>query len=304
MALGIVSRSFHRGKPHLATTIDGFSIGGNVIKTATTTWYVDSVKGTAGASGSADSPFPTLTLAVAAASAWDTIYVAMGDYTEEDIAITQRGLKIIGANGSGSILGGALLIGSAAHILRIRADDVEIAGLAFYQTGAFACITAGPSALNTWRPYIHDCMFSGPTNGASGIRVTDDIGSDAPYALIENCKFYDMYGNGIYLRASVATVRNCHFELKAAAGVVGVEDDVNGASKPFRSIVDCKFVATDKNSVGIKVNQTPSSGQLLIQGNHFVGAFTAQVNACDVVTSGKTGLMGLNYFNATVMSIS
>ena len=229
----------------------------------------------------------------------DVILVGYGDLTEDNLVITQRGLKVFGPDSSGLQRGGALFIGTTKDILTIKAHDVELAGLGFYQTGAKACISIAENPAHYWRTHIHHNGFSGEA-GSWGIRA-GAVAAEAPYTIVEWCRFYNLLAGAIRLNSSMMVVQDCLFDVPN--GAIGIEDVPNGSSRPDRSILRNKFKALGATAVGIQVTNTPDPGQLLIDDNRFAG-FADAAHCCDVSGSGKTGLMGLNYFGITAIPIS
>jgi hypothetical protein len=247
---------------------------------------------------------PKLTVAAALLVAvnYDVIVSSWGDINEDNLAITQTALKLIGLSNSGSSRGTPLFIGTAASILKIEADDVEIAGFGFAQTFAGKTIEIAPDAgpASRWRPYIHDCYFDGFNAALFGIWEGNTW--DCPYVLVENCDFKNMAGPSIYQNATGAQARGNR--ISVATGMVGIEDVPNAGGRPGRWVLGNKFITQDVvNGVGVKVDNTPDPGQLMIDDNHFVN-FANAAHACDVSGSGKTGLMGLNYLGLTAIPIS
>ncbi|MFA6082673.1 MAG: hypothetical protein WC773_04695 [Patescibacteria group bacterium] len=98
MSLGIVSRSFRRGKPHSTTVIDGVP----VTYRPGTPRYVSGLLSASGDGLTYAGAKKTIQEAVTAAQVNDTIYIrplALGSYYTESVIVpnTTRGLSIIGA---------------------------------------------------------------------------------------------------------------------------------------------------------------------------------------------------------------
>jgi hypothetical protein len=186
-------------------------------------------------------------------------------------------------------------------LINVKANSVEIAGIGFTQNRAAKIISIAEDAwgVDVWRTHIHHCFFGGNGIATYGVWY-GGVGTDAPFTIIEDCEFYDCL-EGIYSNGSSKIQRNL---IEVMAAGVGIEDIPNGSSRPGCWILDNRFRSLDAvNGKGIKVTNTPASGQLLIDGNDFAG-FADAAHACDVSGSGKTGLMGLNYNGITAIPIS
>jgi len=270
-----------------------------------------------GATGGSDSwagypwskAFATITKALAVASPYDIILVGIQYATTIEagtLVVTQKGLKILGNMTSELTWGQPTIKGGLAdnmELINLKADSVEIFGIGFHQLAAKLCIGVAEDAwgLNTWRSHLHHCCFGG--NGVATYGVyAGGVGTDAPYTIVEDCRFDDFVtvavrNNG----SSCMTRRNI---IQVPTGAVGIQDVQNSSSRPYRKILSNKVSTTDPvNGVGIQVVNTPSPGQLVIDDNHLVG-FADNAHACDVCGSGKAGLMGLNYFGITALPIS
>lgn len=261
-------------------------------------WFVDSGKGSDGNDGSSwTKAFKTFAKAIANAKDWDVVFLAGGDYAENDISVTQRGLKILGVNTVGATRGPVLFIGSGTFILQLRNHDIEIAGCGFYQTTAYPCVQAAILSEHIWRTHIHDCGFSGGGTGELGISM-GEVAAEAPYTMVEDCRFYNLSTTSVRLNSSAMVVRNNIFQLKASA--IGIEVVPTTSSRPDKWIYGNKFVSIDVvNAVGIKVTNTPNVGELFVDSNHFVNF--ADNDHC---ISKRTGYTGLNYLGVTAIPIT
>lgn len=268
-----------------------------------TIYYVDPVGGDDTQSGLLwSTALETITEALTLAVDGDAIMVGPGDINEDGLVLDIKNLKLIGTGYSPSAQGGGpLFIGTAATILTVTADNVEIAGFGFAQTFAANAITVAPDTDTAarWRVFIHDCFFDGYNTALFGIWEGDTW--DCPYIVVQNCDFQNFAGPCIRQRATHGlTIGNRFYIGTAMTGIVHVP---NGADRPGSKILNNEFITIDNvNGVGIEVSNTPDPGQLMIDGNHFVN-FATDTAACDVVGSGKAGLMGLNYHGITAMAI-
>ncbi len=262
-------------------------------------YYVDSVNGSDSNSGASwEYAKATFAAALDLAVDWDAIVLSGGDYTEDELQITQRGLKVIGINPTGPSRGPVLFIGEGNdHILELRNHDIEIIGVGFYQVAAYACVVIAELSENIWRCHIAHCGFSSSGTGTWGV-YAGSIGAEAPYCVVEDCRFYNLASGGVYANSGAMVTRRNLFEVKASA--VGIEDPQNSTSRPDRYILDNRFKTLDStNAVGIKVTNTPSAGNLMIDGNHFIGF--ADNDHC---ISKRTGYTGLNYNGITAIPIT
>jgi hypothetical protein len=244
-------------------------------------------------------PKLTIAAALAIAADYDVIICSWGDINEDNLIVSQKALKLIGLSNSGLTRGSPLFIGSAAKILAIEADDVEIAGFGFYQTFADTCISIAENPSFYWRTYIHDCGFSGDNTGLWGIKA-GAVAAEGPYTIVERCRFYNLAAGGVRLNSSAMVIKDSIFSVMA--GALGIEDVPNSSSRPDRYILNNKFITLDNvNALGVKVTNTPDPGQLMIDGNHFVNFADA---AHAISASGvKPGLIGLNYLGVTAIPI-
>ena len=234
-------------------------------------WFVDSTKSGGGTSW--DDAFSTLTAAVAAATAWDIIYVAGGDYDEgAALAITQEGLKIIGVGNSNQML--AMIYSSTAshHLMTINAHNVEISGLGFYQTkntyNAIMCSTTA-SYFKIW---IHNCRFES-TNGEYGVHGGTTY--DSPDIMIENCKFTSWQTAAIYCYCTRGHVRNN--TIVTVAAKIGIHLPATGSNRGGVFCCDNYILGVNSTDTGISVAAV-DVGMLFLSGNWVCGCGTANIS--------------------------
>lgn len=246
----------------------------------------------------------SITKALTLADDNDIVLCAQGDYNEKNLTILQKGLKLIGLSNTGLQRGGALIYHNLDTLIKIKADNVEIAGFGFIQDGAFDAIDISLAAwvgYTNWRSHIHHCHFGGDGQGLYAIQF-GGVGNEAPHTVVEDCQFFEWVTASIRMDSGASTVRRNQISVRAAAK--GIIDVPNAADKPYRWILGNKIITTDVvNAVGISVINTPNPGQLMIDDNHLVN-FADAAHAIDVSGSGKTGLMGLNYHGITAIPIS
>ena len=126
-------------------------------------WYVDSTNGaTTGDGKTWDTAMSTIALAVAAASANDSIYIAPGDYIiSEAIAIATAGLRLVGPNESCNDYRAFIYSSAACDLITVDANQVSITGLGLSTVGGDGnCITISGTA-NSYKCYIARCRFDG-----------------------------------------------------------------------------------------------------------------------------------------------
>ena len=250
-------------------------IGGVQVVKDSQIWYVDKNKTNPASSGdglSWDNAFLTLTEAVAAAGAYDIIYMGRGYYTEAatiTISSTQRGLKIFGPTSGGVPTSNGLSSATSADdILIINADDVEIAGITFW------CLTNGKNGIDIGADYdgysnwIHDCCFlTGNADndlGEYGIKVNNT--DDCVGTLIENNLFYFMSTAGIVVGATRVTIRNNMIWSNS----IGIDATAHtGGTHSGLAIYGNKLIGRQSGStVGISLASTePTDGHIFIADN-------------------------------------
>jgi len=245
-------------------------------------WYVDKHKTSPAVSGTGLSPeeaFLTLTEAIAAAGAYDTIFLGRGYYTEAtvlEITSTQRGLKIYGPTTGGVPTSNGLSSATSGDdILIINADDVEIAGITFW------CLTNGKNGIDVGEDYdgynnwIHDCCFltgnAGNDLGEYGIKA--DNTDDCVGLLIENNYFYFMSTAGIVIGATRCTIRN-NMIWSNSIGIDAMA--ITAGARSGLAIYGNNLIGRASGStVGIKLD-TPTEGHIFI-ANNIVSGFNINI---------------------------
>ena len=261
--------------------VGGTMTGSGVINSPGDVWYVDKNK-TSGVSGGGQTwadAFMTLTEAVAAAGAYDTIFMGRGNYAEAaaiEIVSTQRGLKIFGPTTGGVPTSNGLSSATSGDdILIINADDVEIAGITFW------CLTNGKNGIDIGEDYdgynnwIHDCCFlTGNADndlGEYGIKV--DNSDDCVGTLIENNTFYFMSTAGITVGATRVTIRN----NMVWSNSIGIDATaITAGAHSGLAIYDNKLIGRASGStVGIEL-ASPTEGHIFIADN-IVSGFNTNI---------------------------
>jgi len=146
-------------------------------------WFCDSVNGSDGGydGRSMDRAFKTVAKAIAAASAWDTIYINnAAAYTEDLVVpIAKMGLKLIGTPGS-KIVPQITSSAAGTTALTIQAPCVEVRNIHFNGASKTApyilCDRDATSAINCGiAPVIADCYFHGHTSSYSAVCLKGGI---------------------------------------------------------------------------------------------------------------------------------
>lgn len=165
-------------------------------------WFVDSTNGSATNVGQSwVTAFSTITLAQAAASAGDTIYIK-GSFTEA-VTCNKAGLRFIGA-GTGPQQ--AIWTGAAdAKCLTITAEAVEVNNICF-RPPAYSASRATCAIYLNGANYckILNCRFQGKTGSQAAIHGAE---ADSDNVTIQNCEFLYLstatYGAGIKITETV-----------------------------------------------------------------------------------------------------
>lgn len=206
-------------------------------------WWVDGDLSTSGDGTSPATAFKTISEAVAAAAAGDTIYVkprviAAGGTDPVNYAETiiipagKSGLKLIGA-GSGLKQAAQPQIkkgSGAVALLTVRAPGCLIMGLTFNgggATGGGILLDDNGTTKTAMGTIIDSCVFknckgSGATDGSTGGAVQFASTGGAWDTLIKDCLFYNNIGGVVLLGTADVppqdlTIENCLFQSSAAA---------------------------------------------------------------------------------------
>jgi len=251
-------------------TFQGGAEGAGFLQKDSQVWYVDRNKSpsVSGTGLSPEEAFLTLTEAIAAAGNFDVIYVSFGYYQEAaTVTITQHGLRIFGtAHGGVLTTNGFSSATSGDHILKINAESVEIAGVAFFAlTNAKDAIIIGEgyAASDVW---IHDCSFSAGTAenefGEYGIKLNDDT-NNVVGTLIENCYFFYLSTAAIVVDATRTTIRNNLIWTNA----IGIDLQGEAGARPCSAVLNNTIIGR-AGGTGIKIAATePTDGTIVVADN-------------------------------------
>ena len=235
-------------------------------------WFVDSTKSGGGTSW--DDAFTTLTAAVAAATAWDIIYIAGGDYDEgAAVAITQEGLKIIGMGNQNQHIAMLYSTSASHHLMTINANHVEIAGLGFTQTKDTKNGIMVSTTASYHKCYIHDCRFDGYGAGEYGVHGGTTY--DSPDIIVENCRFHSWQTAAIYMYCTRFLVQNNLIHTVAAK--IGIHLPATGGSRPGGFCINNNILGVNSTDTGISVAAV-DAGMLFLSGNWVCGCGTANIS--------------------------
>ena len=265
--------------------------------------------------GGGQSVHTTIESAVAAAAAWDTIWVYPGFYEPAStITITQKGLRILAVQtGPFMSMSSTMMYacGTAAcdPILAIDTSNVEIAGFRFYPyllTGAEGIsIADSVSAYGSW---IHDNIFYVVPEGMDGnMPVNIQMGNstfDAAYTVIERNYFFcggdrtNTLGMINWTLATRSCVQNNYFNIIGNfATQSGIH--IESAAGPRGWILDNRFLGAeigvdDIAAYGVLWDDTSVAGDYMIDGN-------SSVNLASVTSDTDNRTNGVNYVDGTAI---
>jgi len=243
----------------------------NMVKPKGSVWYVDASVTASGHGKTWGKAFKTITEAVAVASNYDTIAVAAGDYDEGAVInITQEGLRIIGSGSQTRQVSLWYTSSASHHIVTINAHNVEISGMAFYQTkNNKDCIRVSTTA-SYFKAWIHDCWLSGAGTGEYGVHTGTTY--DSPDIMVEDCQFKDFATACIYANTTRGIFRNNI--LLVAASTIGIEHVPNSGDRPDQMYIGNKILGANSSDTGIKITNTPSALTYMILENLIAGCNT------------------------------
>lgn len=246
-------------------------------------FYVDGNNGVDTNDGqSPDSPFLTVTAAIAAVTSGANDYIFILEYpstapgTETfPIALNKSHVHLIGVPNQASRRNVCLFCqdgGTNTLELGADADDCEIAGIEFGATAA-ACILASAGTPFTCRLHIHHCEFGWIRTCQDGLHIQAG-GADTPHWLVEdnrfgeNCTRAGIYNN---YNSTRSFYRNNFF--KVASGAVGIH--LIGLCTGHIFVLDNYFQVTD-NAAGEAITTSATAtgmaaGNVAAQGKVAMG---------------------------------
>jgi hypothetical protein len=243
----------------------------SLLETKGNVWYVDASVSASGDGTTWAKAFLTITEAIAAASAWDKIMVAGGDYDEGAVlAVALQGLKIIGPGIDNQHV--AMIWSSSAshHLMTINAHNVEICGLGFTQTkNTYDCIRVSTTAAY-FKCHIHHCRFDGYGLGEYGVHGGTTY--DTPDIVVEDNVFRSLYTASIYANGTRGIYRRN--TIFVPAGSIGIEHVPNAGDRPHSHHHQNCILGVNSTDVGIKITNSPSALAYLITENKIAGCAT------------------------------
>lgn len=224
----------------------------------------------------------TISLAITAAAAGDTIYVAPGSYNETlAIPAAKKKLTIIGTGGRGAAFVEPTAVG--AEGAQVQADDVTFVnlGIAGEATSDYALNVNGnkPGADKNGRRFrAYGCKFEGPTGANKpAVLLNGDANYQAADALFEDCEFAWanvglQFDDSSYGYPTQIFVQNCRFHNITTACI----GEATGGGVVNLEVTGCQF---DNDEAGtaptdyVKVDRAGDTG--LFSGNRFAIATNA-----------------------------
>jgi hypothetical protein len=280
MSLGIVSRSFRRGKPHAVTTIDGRQVFSEQGKA----YFVDANRSGSGDGKSLESPFTTMAEAFAKIASGDTIYTR-GKVREQLVTPVQVfDVSVIG-------------LGNRPR----HADSTPAGGEISASTWMAPATGAVVGKANVrvlqqgWK--FENILFAMESATAAGIEIVRDAGAgnaerDASHTHVLGCKFA---GAGVGIRGGVAGLFTEIPNHVVIEGNVFIDN-----TYAFRSEIQCQRWSIKYNEFQANTNHIVAQlGASFIYENIF-GAFTTD----SIELPGGQGLniVTKNYLSGTYSS--
>ena len=282
-------------------------------------WYVDGDLATGGTGQSWGDAFSNISNAIAAAGDDDVIFVGQGQYKEAaTINITQANLKLIASHRGPNKALIRTEIRQHGNVdtpcITVNVHGVEIAGFRItpYSSNTGTGIRLGSTA-NTYGTYIHDNYFYQVEVGdamANAITLGVDSSHDCDSTYISNNHFFagGNRTNGVGIIEWNAATRSV---IEGNTFFQYTNHDANYAINIFNApgyrgqILNNNFFAAeigdDADRVCVAVNNpTAVGGDVMIDGNHFVG----YLGAAQCIASRRDECLGINYDNAGIIAAS
>lgn len=243
----------------------------NLIGLRGTVWYVRDDVTSSGHGRTWAKAKKTISEAVDAASAFDTIVVGPGDYDEGGVLdITTEGLRIVGMGDEHRNVSMLYSSSGSYNLMTIDAHHVEVVGLAFsvIPDTKSAIVVSGTST--SYKTRIAHCRLDG-WSGEYGVYL-----NDSPDTIIENCLFRSFNTAAVYANSTRTMVRNCIFHVVTAK--VGIEHVPAGGNRPDNVYIDNLFSgATGSTTTAIKFTGAPSDGKCICARNILCGTFDVDI---------------------------
>jgi len=184
------------------------SIAGSAMPIAI--WYVDANIAASGDGKTPATAFKTMQEAITACTTTADDWILVYDYSGGDtatITIDKPFVHIIGNGCRGMAYPRIMPTGNFDGItLTAAADRVEIANMVIGGgTQGYSAI-AFDSAAGAYGVYIHDCVLGRDANAPALYGISIPAGSDAPYLVVDNNRFYGSDGAGIAAAGSAIRI--------------------------------------------------------------------------------------------------
>jgi len=208
----------------------------------------------------------------------DTVVILPGTYRiTTTLSMIIDGVRLIGVGWPQGELGSLVFLDcdDDLDILNINANDIEVAGIHFDQSGneSFECIEVSTTA-DTYGTHIHHCRFS---LGDHGIYLGEGVATTAYDVEIDHCAFLVVY------------------DATTSAGVM--------VDRCTRALIHDNFFqdAQDKGNYGVHAVNTSNPG-VIVDHNDFV---FAQAGTC-VYRAGTTADISItnNLMSGTTTAIN
>jgi len=243
--------------------------------------FVDSSVTASGDGSCWPNAFKTITEAVAAASAGDTIYMT-GSFTEE-VTCSLAGVRFIGVGSTprNACYWTATAKAGGAVCLTPTGDYIEVANVCFRAPAYSSSGTPAAIALSGSNYlWVHDCIFRGQTGSHVGIYSAV---CDSDNVTIENCQFLYFntatYGCAILgveaggLNYSGWRILNCKFNSNLKHVDVSMRvGSVRGCEFPIGGVGTNGAVSAALTTMCLDLSGT-NSGANVVSGNVFAGEY-------------------------------
>jgi hypothetical protein len=212
----------------------------------------------------------------------DTVVILPGTYRiDTTLTMTLDGVRLIGVGWPQGQLGSLVFLDcdDDLDILNIDANDIEIAGIHFDQTGneSFEAIEVAPT-VSTSGLHIHHCQF---TMGDNGIYLGEGADTWADDVEIDHCAFLEGFdsttSSGIIIdRSRRVLIHDNYFHFNTDNVNYGI-NCVN-TSNPGVIIKDNDFVFT---AAGTGIFRAGTTVDVSMQDNLFSGTMTGITQLVD-----------------------
>lgn len=206
----------------------------------------------------------------------DTVVILPGTYRlTSTLTMTNDGVRLMGVGWPQGQLGSLVFIDcdDDLDLLNVNANDIEIAGIHFDQSGgeSFECIEVS-TTVNTSGLHIHHCRFS---LGDNGVYLGEGVATWADDVEIDHCAFLVVYdattSAGVMVdRARRVLIHDNFFQDALDKGNYGI--NAANTSNPGVIVDHNDFVFAQ---AGTGVFRTGTTADISITNNLFSGTMTA-----------------------------